>query len=207
MSHHMATCRAIKEGYGLFCRVFDRVEMETLHEGLCDGGRVAIDMAMQHPTVLELARELCGCLDLARTGEENVNVGQPRATYTEWHYDAPWNPSRDASDPLGRRPMPLWRFAVYFQDYSTWSGGLGVYPGSHLWQLEDRMDATMPPYAVQSSPGDLVAWNLRTLHRGGMPVGYRAPAPGNRDAIFFDYAAPGPDLDRYIEWRKGRRKK
>lgn len=138
-----------------------------------------------------------------------------------------------------------YRFAVYFQDYAQFSGGLKVVIGSHLGNPDrfqfDRRDlklksqlklpsATLsipaPDYElfnVPAQPGDLVIWNLRTVHAAGAQLLTEAPElalhpdvetsikasaaqlirpiPGPRVALFFDYGAPSLEIDLYIKWR------
>jgi hypothetical protein len=81
----------------------------------------------------------------------------------------------------------------------------------------------VPLYDVPSRPGDLVIWNLRTLHAAGfralqahpeiaMHPAVEAemaakwpdllrPVAGPRLALFFDLAAPAEDVDLYIKSR------
>jgi len=78
-------------------------------------------------------------------------------------------------------------------------------------------------HIVPSEPGDLVIWNLRTLHSAGarrlsarpdlalLPAYERQiynkypnvfqPQPGPRNAIFFDYGTPTEEVDLYIKYR------
>jgi len=82
----------------------------------------------------------------------------------------------------------------------------------------------MELYNVPSEPGDLVIFSLRCFHAAGalrfkdrptlavLPHVERAVRvkagslcspvpPGSRNAIFFDFGAPSPELDYYIKWR------
>jgi len=81
----------------------------------------------------------------------------------------------------------------------------------------------MPLYIVPSEPGDLVIWNLRTMHSAGarrlaakpnlamwpkfqdeifqnIPNVF-LPLPGPRNAFFFDYGTATEEVDLYIKHR------
>lgn len=83
-------------------------------------------------------------------------------------------------------------------------------------------ETRLPLHNVPSQPGDVVIWNLRTFHSAGAKCfvddpsfavhpdfearyaakpGVFAPPPGPRNAAFFDYAAPAPEIDLYIKYR------
>ncbi len=82
----------------------------------------------------------------------------------------------------------------------------------------------MELHNVPSEPGDLVIFSLRCFHSAGalrfkgrpnlavLPMVERsvrlwaAPVcsptpPGSRNAIFFDFGAPSPEVDYYVKWR------
>jgi hypothetical protein len=140
-----------------------------------------------------------------------------------------------------------YRFGIYFQDYSTRSGGLKVGIGTHRgdpdqhilkWGVDPEKKtkveiapgvaakfhaARIPLHDVPSRPGDLVVWNLRTIHSAGARVlkmnptqalhpiaetriaeirpDALRPVAGPRLAMFFDLAAPAEDIDLYIKSR------
>lgn len=145
-----------------------------------------------------IAHELCGP-DLADTKEAVVHHN-PTRIYDQWHYDYPFD---------GDRVIPLWRFAFYFRDYTTHSGALSVIPGSHIGRVAKFNSPAYTPsqtHVIQSQPGDLVIWNLRTLHKPNTQIGDLSWGEP-RNAIIFDYAAPSPELDRYIAWRLPKRQK
>lgn len=179
-----------RDGYRLWRGIFTP-DFLTLMEGRLEKDpKLCLAFCMGHPTVNVIARQLTGTATPGRTGEEHVNVNPTAPLYDEWHFDAPWE-----SDHI----VPMWRFAVYFRDYTANSGGLQVVPQSHLGPLSEATDTTKR-VLVKSRPGDLVVWNLRTFHAAGADNDGK-PHATPRNAIFFDYAAPGRDLDRYVAWR------
>lgn len=90
-----------------------------------------------------------------------------------------------------------------------------------------RLNVQMQPmelHNVPSEPGDLVIFSLRCFHAAGalrfrgrpslavLPLVERAirlqsapvfspTPPGSRNAIFFDFGAPSPEVDYYAKWR------
>ncbi len=202
--------------------------------------------------ILSIARLLLG-EQLVYYGETAVNyeatVGKlALSPYNTLHYDGMGTPT----DLTHRWSSPTnalyraYRFGLYFQDYQNFSGGLKVGIGTHrgdpleyiandgltenqqILPLRDgralKMPATrMPLHNVPARPGDLVVWNLRTMHAAGACVLNDAPGialhpnmeiklkkqapelfgpiPGPRLSLFFDYAAPAEEADLYIKSR------
>jgi len=157
--------------------------------------------------------------------------------------DAVWNTQGDL--------YRAYRFGVYFRNYRDYSGGLTVVPGSHklpfiafskyrsatkaggLTRLDHWLGEQVvtglptPPFElhnVPSMPGDLVVFNLRTMHAAGalrfvdrptlgvlpmvegqlladMPEAFCPYPEEGRNTIFFDYTAPVAEPDLYIKWR------
>ncbi len=204
------------------------------------------------PRILEIARHLMGDA-LAYYGETGFNfertIGKVTTdAYNDLHIDSVGMPQR--LDKVWRgAPGQIfrgYRFALYFQDYEKFSGGLKVAPGSHLLSPEFLNDRTqLRPketlaldgqgsmlsfrrhvqelYNLPSEPGDLVIWNLRTMHAGraqrlainpalSLPPAIEdmiarqaphalLPQPGPRNAIFLDLAQPVEEVDLYIKAR------
>lgn len=167
--------------------------------------------------------------------------------FSKPHIDA--RGSRDSLKPFWSSETDAlfrgYRFAIYLQDYKNWSGGLLVADGSHKGSLErlgigapapattlalkigahtfNISQPETPLYIIPSEPGDLVVWNLRTLHSAGarrlaakpdlamLPVfedeiakaipNAFLPQPGPRNAIFFDYGTGAEEVDLYIKYR------
>jgi hypothetical protein len=103
------------------------------------------------------------------------------------------------------------RIGVYMQDHDKYSGGLKVIAGSHIGKNGKRV-------FVDSKAGDVVVWNLRTLHSGNaarlkvwpsLAMGYRLEnmlpkflmkdSQQERISCFMSFAKEGKDLDRYVE--------
>lgn len=187
--------QAHKDGYYLARGLLKDWFFQEVEDGLARtklGHKTAIASFRQHPCVTELARELCGP-DLADTNEAVVHHN-PTRIYDQWHYDYPFETDR---------VVPLWRFAIYFRDYTQSSGALAVSVGSHIGKIADL---DFRPHVIQSQPGDVVIWNLRTLHKPNAYV-EGLPYSSPRNVIIFDYAAPSPELDKYIAWRLPKRQK
>ncbi len=106
---------------------------------------------------------------------------------------------------------PLIRFGVYLQDHDTYSGGIRFKAGSH--EAADGADVF-----ADTRAGDIVVWNMRTLHSGNarrmklfnnlpLHVGLENRLPdflfreqqGERVSLFFSYGLEGKHLDHYIE--------
>lgn len=258
------TC-AETHGFCLVRDVFDRTEMGKLKVGMqqldAEFGKnipdlmscAPLDWLILDSRVLRIARALLG-EQLVYYPESAVNYEATIGAYTakplnELHCDAKGVPDnltdtwRSATDAIYRG----YRFAIYFQDYSQYSGGLKVGVGTHkgdpdaylvngglnneaLVQVEtgpgeyrDVNPAYFPLHDVPSRRGDLVIWNLRTIHSAGARVLKAQPemalhpavetyfankAPhllrsviGPRLALFFDLAAPTEDVDLYIKVR------
>jgi ectoine hydroxylase-related dioxygenase (phytanoyl-CoA dioxygenase family) len=204
-----------------------------------------------HRNVLAVARALMPGA-LVYYGESHIDyetqVG-PRtlSPFSQLHIDARGTP--ESLDPFWSSPSDAifrgYRFAVYLQDYSRSSGGLMVGVGSHRGDLSlygiggpAKVDfkflkfgekafkvgwPDMPLHIIPSQPGDLVVWNLRTLHSAGarrlaarpdmalLPIFEKEifealpeaflPSPGPRNALFFDYGTPTEEVDLYIKHR------
>ncbi len=106
---------------------------------------------------------------------------------------------------------PLIRFGIYLQDHDTYSGGIRFKAGSH--RAADGADVF-----ADTRAGDIVVWNMRTLHSGNarrmkvltnlpLHVGLENRLPdflfreqqGERISLFFSYGLEGKHLDRYLE--------
>ncbi len=108
-------------------------------------------------------------------------------------------------------PYPLIRFGIYLQNHDTYSGGIRFKAGSH--NAADGADVF-----ADTRAGDIVVWNMRTLHSGNarrmkvfnslpLHVGLENRLPnflfreqqGERVSLFFSYGLEGKHLDRYLE--------
>lgn len=179
---------AFRTGFAVLKHAFEPARMEALEFNIAapDQRDACVDEVRAHKGVMRAAAMLVGDT-LIDTGERVVNH-MPLSLYTDWHRDDPHIEQGIV--------MPAWRFALYFRDYTTHSGGLQVWAGSHL-SMEPEPNGRL---TILSMPGDIVLWNLRTLHAAGANNEDR-PVASPRNAIFFDYAAPDPAVERYIAWR------
>jgi len=169
--------------------------------------------------------------------------------YNELHFDARgmpdnlvdiWQPPSNSDHIFG-----AYRFGIYLRDYSLSSGGLKVAVKSHLGdpdpferaELAEKrtikgrsgsgnfthLAPTFELFNVPTEPGDVVVWNLRTMHAAGAlklkdypdaamhprlegkllksaPHMFE-PSASPRNAIFFDYGRPCEDVDLHIKHR------
>jgi hypothetical protein len=148
-------------------------------------------------------------------GDSSVRIGGNGVR--AWHRD---NVNR------ARRRGPDWddsyrliRCGLYLQDHSRHSGGLALRPHSHETK---RLLPTFPTLAG-SEAGNLVAWNMRTVHSGevvrmrglsGVPLNprvqsrlpdrMRVPEDRERVVLFMAFGLSGSHLDNYVEYLKTR---
>jgi hypothetical protein len=131
-----------------------------------------------------------------------------------WHRD-----NADRSKRLGgldwHEPYRILRCGVYMQDQAHHSGGLAVRPRSNRPGLRLR---SLPVF-VEAEPGDLIVWDLRTVHSGEvirlrhapkvplhpwlqshLPASLRLDDAGERMVMFMSFGLRGPHLDHYIEY-------
>ncbi len=208
--------------------------------------------------ILRIANALLG-KELVYYGETSMNY-EPEAgkiannPFRTLHADARGTPAdiNKTWDPAPGQVYRGYRFGIYFRDYTRYSGGLKVAPGSHhLGQtkfkpprglrnffgkhrvdLPDGSSIKIPTasyelYDIASEPGDLVIFSLRVFHSAGaarlkqnpnyamhpaiendlwksQPDLFHPYPSGGRNTLFFDYAAPGEEIDLYIKWRAWR---
>lgn len=135
-----------------------------------------------------------------------------------WHRD-----NADRTKRLGgldwHDPYRILRCGVYMQDQTHHSGGLAVRPRSNRPGAQIRS----LPIFVEAEPGDLVVWDLRTVHSGEvirlrhaprvalhpslqtrLPQGLRLNDERERMVMFMSFGVRGPHLDHYLEYLKTR---
>lgn len=167
------------------------------------------------PRLLEVVGELLGCQP-QYFGDSSFRIGKNGVR--GWHRDnvnrRRWRGGPDWSD-----PYPLLRCGLYLQDQARHSGGLALRPHSNRPGL---VRPTLPKL-VDARAGDLVVWELRTVHSGEavrlrglpdlplhprlqtlLPQGARLPDDGERIVFFMTFAGPGAHLDHYIEYLESR---
>jgi hypothetical protein len=167
------------------------------------------------PRVLAVVRELLGAQPLY-FGDSSLRIG--KNGQRGWHRDNV-NRRRWLGGPDWRDPYPLLRCGLYLQDQERHSGGLALRPRSNQLGL---VRPTLP-MLLDAHAGDLVVWELRTVHTGEvvrlrwlpdlplhprvqtlLPQSMRAPEDDERIVLFMTFAAAGAHLDHYIEYLKRR---
>jgi hypothetical protein len=149
-------------------------------------------------------------------GDSSVRVGKNGAR--GWHRDNV-NRRRWRGGPDWHDPYPLLRCGLYMQDQARFSGGLALRPSSN------RPRRWLPTRGklVRARAGDLVVWDMRTVHSGEvvrmrglprlalhprlqtlLPDGLRVPEQRERVVMFMTFALPGAHLDHYIAYLKTR---
>lgn len=151
-------------------------------------------------------------------GDSTFRVG--KSGVRGWHRDSVdrrrWRGGPDWRDP----PYPLLRCGIYLQDQAHHSGGLALRPRSNR---PGRVRPTLPKL-VDAAAGDMVVWDLRTVHSGEvvrlrglhrlplhprlqarLPESLRVPDDGERIVLFAAYGCAGPHLEHYIEYLRSRR--
>lgn len=149
-------------------------------------------------------------------GESVLRIGKQGGR--AWH--------RDNADRIKRfggldwqEPYRILRCGVYMQDQAKHSGGLAVRPRSN--NLGRRIRSA--PVFVEAQPGDLIVWDLRTVHSGEVvrcraapklplhpwlqtrvPRMLRVPDDRERIVMFMSFGLRGPHLDHYLEYLKTR---
>jgi hypothetical protein len=230
-------------GYTVVTGLFEREEIETLREE-ATSAMAALErrgLAAQEPGPEGVARlSRCDVLSIPEVrhvlldrrligvigdllgarptyfGESVLRIGAQGGR--AWH--------RDNADSVKRFGGPDWndgyrllRCGVYMQDQSHHSGGLAVRPRSHRPGAQIRS----LPVLIDAQPGDLVVWDLRTVHSGEvvrlrlapkvplhpslqtrLPQALRVSGSGERMVMFMSFGVRGPDLDHYLDHLRAR---
>lgn len=232
-----------QRGYTVVKRLFEPDEIETLRE---EAARAMIELeqrelAMRDPGPEGVARYArCDVLSIPEVrhvlldprlvavigellgdqptyfGESVLRIGKHGGR--AWHRD-----NVDRRKRLGgldwHDPYRILRCGVYMQDQAHHSGGLAVRPRSNRPGAQIR---SMPVY-VEAEPGDLIVWDLRTVHCGEvvrfrlapkiplhpslqtrLPQALRLGDARERMVMFMSFGLRGPHLDYYIEYLKTR---
>jgi hypothetical protein len=164
--------------------------------------------------ILTIARSLLPTNPLIYFGESTYQLGSGGRAY---HRDNVDRHRAEGPDWVGS--YTLLRLGIYLQDHRRHSGGLKVRAGSHL------RDGGRP-VLVDSEVGDVVVWNMRTLHSGNtvrlrfwpdfawipptgrmrglmlgenmIPKWMQLPLEQQRGAMFMSFGVQSPHLDRYV---------
>lgn len=136
-----------------------------------------------------------------------------------FHKDNPDKFDKNAPDWKGR--YTLVRFGIYTQDHKGKPDGVDLRERSH-----EHCSTTIGKHVyADTSPGDVVCWNLRTSHSGGgmtvmgrpidpesiigkvlrrVPM-LRDPIKVQRVALFWSYGNQSSHLERFITYLKTRK--
>lgn len=240
-----------KDGYLLVKRVFSTTEIEAARQNIeeilrTEGGRAAADAVvgerdlLSYPglarwvydeRVLHVVKQVLGAEEPIYFGDSSFQTGRGDRG---WHKDNRHGDRFDHSGLDWNGRYPLVRVGIYLQDHAHHSGGLGIRVGSHrpFWAAQAPLPSSVRkratsmhgrPILVDSEPGDLVIWNLRTTHTGNsvrlkplprlklsarnearIPSWLRIEEERKRAAMFATFAAKSAHLDRYVDYLKTR---
>lgn len=186
-----------------------------------------VDYIILDQRLLACVKDLLGDR-LAYTGESAMLIGEGTRG---WHKDNVDRARPGGEDWQGKYDVV--RCGIYLQDHSRHSGGLKVKVGSHehvsRWHRDGTWGGRLSLGAglatnVDSEPGDVVIWNLRTTHSGNVvrlrglprfpllpllesrvPRALRVPEAATRMFVVCTFGAPGRHLDNYIAYQRSRR--
>ena len=156
--------------------------------------------------ILHLVKSVLGA-DPVYFGDSNYHLG---TGFRGFHRD---NVDRtDMTAPDWDGDYPIVRLAIYMQDHKNYSGGLKIRVGTHK-------NAWGKPVFIDSEEGDVVIWNLRTMHSGNavrirffrnlsinkarregmIPRFLIKDQQKERATLFMTFGLKSRHLDRYIE--------
>jgi hypothetical protein len=178
---------------------------------------VSASLVCDDPRFIDAAQQLLGGPVIPECPEGVLYFAE-----AGWHTD----------DGIGVRAV---KFAAYFNELTAATGALRLVPGSHHPEQNTRLaayerrqprvrtgaaaaacQASIPGYAAETSPGDVIAFDLHTWHASfhgrdrlaWTAVYQRCPeTSGERDRTLrsvhdsFEQAFRGFDRDRYPVWR------
>ena len=126
-----------------------------------------------------LNRNLLEKIKILLNDEEVYYWGYSSFRYNEKTYRSTHNDAKNDDDNPFKTFYPLLRIGVYLQDHEKFSNGLKIFKGSkHSYNygrtllkkaLKEKdfrylIPQTLRPVNVDTKPGDVVIWNLRTCH-------------------------------------------
>lgn len=184
------------------------------------GGDLLSNPQLRHvlldPRLLGVVEQLLGGKPLY-FGDSSFRVGKNGVR--GWHRDNVNRRRLRGGPDWHNEPYSLLRCGVYLQDQSRHSGGLALRPRSNR---PGRLRPTLPKF-VDAHAGDLVAWDLRTVHSGEvvrvrglpdlalhprvqsrLPDSLRVPDGSERIVMFMTFALAGSHLDYYLNYLKSR---
>ena len=211
-----------RDGYLIARAVFTPEEVAAFRAAALERTERAADLlshpvlrkALLNPGILAIYRELLGP-ELVYIGDSSTMIGPTAAGFHKDNVD-----KDDISGPDWKGRYTIVRAGIYTHDTARYPDGVDLRLGSHE-TTDLRFGKHIQPDA---RIGDVIFWNLRTSHSGGamkvlgrplnpesvpgkifrrLPF-LRDKAPGERVALFMSIAAPGPHLDRLIDYLKTR---
>jgi predicted 2-oxoglutarate/Fe(II)-dependent dioxygenase YbiX len=156
--------------------------------------------------ILKIVQTILGQNNLVYFGDSSYQIGTGSNGF---HRDNIDRSNLDGPDWKGE--YTLVRVGLYLQDHKNYSGGLKVRKGSHKSTSGEAV-------FVDSELGDLVLWDLKTLHSGNavrlksfpnysiniaaieknVPDFLRKEEEQERISLFMTFAVKSSHLDRYI---------
>lgn len=156
--------------------------------------------------ILNLARIILGNQHLVYFGDSSYQIGTGSNGFHRDNIDR-----TNLNGPDWKGEYTLVRLGLYLQNHKNYSGGLKVKQGSHK-------NANGKAVFVNNEVGDLVIWDLKTLHSGNavrlkafpdfsintaiieknVPQFLRKEEQQERISLFMTFALKSSHLDRYL---------
>ena len=156
--------------------------------------------------ILSIAQSALGAKDLVYFGDSSYQTGTGSNGFHRDNIDR-----SDLNAPDWQGKYTLLRLGIYLQDHSNFSGGLKIRTGSHR-------ASTGKAVFVNSKVGDVVFWDLKTLHSGNavrlkampdfsvnvaiaerlIPGFLRKEEEQERISMFMTFAVKSAHLHRYL---------
>jgi ectoine hydroxylase-related dioxygenase (phytanoyl-CoA dioxygenase family) len=172
----------------------DLLSKELLHHALLDD------------RILTIARTILGSEDIVYFGDSSYQIGTGLRGFHRDNIDR-----TDMTAPDWQGEYTLVRLGIYLQDHKNYSGGLKVKQGSHK-------NADGKPVFIDNEVGDVVIWDLKTIHSGNavrlklfpnfsintsgkenlVPSFLKKEQQQERISMFMTFALKSSHLDRYI---------
>ncbi len=181
-----------------FSSIGDLLSKEKLSYLLCD------------PRIVDSAQKALGTEDIVYFRDSSYMVG---TGFRGWHRDNVDRVYNNGPDWEG--DYTIIRMGLYLQNHKNYSGGLKVKSKSHN-QIDGK------PIFIDNEPGDLVLWNLKTIHSGNavrlklfpnlslhnlenhVPKFLKKDQDKERISLFMTFGVNSSHLNRYFDeyWLK-----
>ena len=156
--------------------------------------------------ILKIARTILGSDEIIYFGDSTYQIGTGLRGFHRDNIDR-----TDLNGPDWKGEYTLIRMGIYLQDHKAYSGGLKIKKGTHK-------NADGQAILVDNEIGDVVVWNLKTLHSGNavrlklfpnfsinkggregmVPAFLKKDQQHERISLFMTFALKSSHLDRYI---------